>query len=127
VIRFLLCLIFFWKKAFDTRWIRGCVGQSAYLDVMAKRNIPAFSQELNHSLELVARHLIDRAILAHPKVLCSFVCNIIFSCYRYLFYMDVKDIRNSLKICVKQCPDRNLTNFTHIQEFYERTKSLLCM
>ncbi|PNF17642.1 CTL-like protein 1 [Cryptotermes secundus] len=45
---------------------------------------------------------------------------------QYLFYMDVKDIQNSLKICVKQCPDRNLINFTSIQEFYRRTGSLLC-
>ncbi|KDR21092.1 CTL-like protein 1 [Zootermopsis nevadensis] len=45
---------------------------------------------------------------------------------RYLFYMDVKDIQNSLKICVKQCPDHNLVNFANVQEFYERTGSLLC-
>jgi len=40
--------------------------------------------------------------------------------------MDVKDIRNTLKICVKQCPDHTLVNFTNIQEFYEQTGSLLC-
>jgi len=45
---------------------------------------------------------------------------------RYLFYMDVKDIRNTLKICVKQCPDRNVMNLKDIQEFYQQTGSLLC-
>jgi len=40
--------------------------------------------------------------------------------------MDVKDIRNTLKICVKQCPDRNLENLNDIQEFYQKTRSLLC-
>jgi len=40
--------------------------------------------------------------------------------------MDVKDIRNTLKICVKQCPDRNVMNLKDIQEFYQQTGSLLC-
>jgi len=40
--------------------------------------------------------------------------------------MDVKDIRNTLKICVRKCPDRNLENLTNIQEFYQQTGSLLC-
>jgi len=40
--------------------------------------------------------------------------------------MDVKDIQNTLKICVKQCPDRYLKNLADIQEFYQQTRSLLC-
>ncbi|XP_069703393.1 choline transporter-like 1 [Periplaneta americana] len=45
---------------------------------------------------------------------------------QYLFYMDVKNIKKSLKLCVKQCPDRRLETLHDIQDFYKRTGSMVC-
>lgn len=44
----------------------------------------------------------------------------------YLFFMDVKELRKSLKICVKKCPSKKMDTFTHIQTFYKETGSSLC-
>lgn len=44
----------------------------------------------------------------------------------YLFFMDVKQLRRSLKICVKQCPNKKMESFTDIQNFYKETGSNLC-
>lgn len=44
----------------------------------------------------------------------------------YLFFMDVKELRKSLKICVKTCPTRKLESFADIQRFYRETGSNLC-
>lgn len=44
----------------------------------------------------------------------------------YLFFMDVKELRRSLKICVKQCPNKRMESITDIQEFYKTTGSNLC-
>ncbi|XP_049866141.1 choline transporter-like 1 isoform X2 [Pectinophora gossypiella] len=44
----------------------------------------------------------------------------------YLFFMDVNNLRQSLKICVKQCPNKKLDSFTEIQKFYRDTGSSLC-
>lgn len=40
--------------------------------------------------------------------------------------MDVMDIKNSLKICVKKCPDRKLETVKDICKFYNDTGSQLC-
>jgi hypothetical protein len=81
---------------------------------------------VDYKYENITSHHIVCSVLTHPNILCILKCNMTLLCCRYLFFMDVKDIRNTVKICVKQCPDRNLVNFTNIQEFYQRTGSLLC-
>lgn len=45
---------------------------------------------------------------------------------KYLFFMDVKELQRSLKICVKECPNRKLESMTDIQNFYKETGSNLC-
>lgn len=40
--------------------------------------------------------------------------------------MDVKNLRRSLKICVKECPKRNLETTADVQNFYRETGSNLC-
>lgn len=40
--------------------------------------------------------------------------------------MDVTRIKQSLKICVKKCPDRKLNNFRDVCTFYSQTGSQLC-
>ncbi|KAJ1531974.1 hypothetical protein ONE63_000611 [Megalurothrips usitatus] len=44
----------------------------------------------------------------------------------YLFYLDVKNLRQSLQICVKQCPDRNINTLKDLKSFMNRTGSSLC-
>lgn len=44
----------------------------------------------------------------------------------YLFFMDIKELRRSLKICVKQCPNKKMESLADIQEFYRATGSNLC-
>lgn len=45
---------------------------------------------------------------------------------RYLLFLDVKHLRKSLKICVKQCPSRRLETLDQINQFYRETGSNLC-
>ncbi|XP_049811569.1 choline transporter-like 1 [Schistocerca nitens] len=45
---------------------------------------------------------------------------------RFLFYLNMKDIKHSLKVCVEKCPDRNLESQNDIKDFYIKTGSLLC-
>ncbi|XP_060801052.1 choline transporter-like 1 isoform X2 [Amyelois transitella] len=45
---------------------------------------------------------------------------------KFLFFMDVKELRSSLKICVKECPNRKLESLADIQNFYRETGSNLC-
>lgn len=45
---------------------------------------------------------------------------------KYLFFMDVKELQRSLKICVKECPNRKLESLADIQSFYRETGSNLC-
>ncbi|XP_053602259.1 choline transporter-like 1 isoform X2 [Plodia interpunctella] len=45
---------------------------------------------------------------------------------KFLFFMDVKELRRSLKICVKECPNRKLESLADIQNFYRETGSNLC-
>nr|CAD7578459.1 unnamed protein product [Timema californicum] len=40
--------------------------------------------------------------------------------------MDVRHVSQSMKICVKKCPDHNLETLGDIQTFYQREHSLLC-
>ncbi|XP_029154724.1 CTL-like protein 1 isoform X2 [Nylanderia fulva] len=44
----------------------------------------------------------------------------------YLFFLDINNVTQSLKICVKQCPDRVLRTMDDICTFYEETGSQLC-
>ncbi|XP_015586774.1 CTL-like protein 1 [Cephus cinctus] len=44
----------------------------------------------------------------------------------YLFFLNIKDVKQSLKICVKQCPDRTLNTMDDICQFYKETGSQLC-
>jgi len=45
---------------------------------------------------------------------------------RYLFFLDISNVTQSLKICVKQCPDKILENINDICTFYKETGSQLC-
>ncbi|XP_054274772.1 choline transporter-like 1 [Macrosteles quadrilineatus] len=45
---------------------------------------------------------------------------------RYLFFTDIRNIRNSLQLCVKKCPDRNIDSIQELQQFYKDTGSSLC-
>ncbi|XP_076278336.1 choline transporter-like protein 1 isoform X2 [Lasioglossum baleicum] len=44
----------------------------------------------------------------------------------YLFFLDISNVSQSLKICVKKCPDRQMTTMNDICKFYEETGSQLC-
>ncbi|KAF7399237.1 hypothetical protein HZH68_007829 [Vespula germanica] len=44
----------------------------------------------------------------------------------YLFFLDVKNVSQSLKICVKKCPDRTMITMDDICQFYKETGSQLC-
>ncbi|XP_014205410.1 CTL-like protein 1 [Copidosoma floridanum] len=44
----------------------------------------------------------------------------------YLFFLDVARLKQSLKICVKKCPNRRLENLNDVCQFYEDTGSQLC-
>lgn len=45
---------------------------------------------------------------------------------KYVFFFDVLNLNRSLKICVKECPDRTLSTLQDIHDFYNRTGSGLC-
>ncbi|KAK0083622.1 hypothetical protein PV325_008487 [Microctonus aethiopoides] len=44
----------------------------------------------------------------------------------FLFFWDMKEIKQSLKICVKKCPDRTMNNMNDVCKFYKDTGSQLC-
>lgn len=44
----------------------------------------------------------------------------------YLFYLDVKNIKKSMKICVSKCPTRSLNNMDELKAFYQEYNSNLC-
>lgn len=50
----------------------------------------------------------------------------IMSHSRYLFFLDINNITQSLKICVKKCPDRMLWKMEDVCKFYKETGSQLC-
>lgn len=45
---------------------------------------------------------------------------------KYLFFMDVSELQRSLKICVKECPNKKMKSLTDLQNFYKDTGSNLC-
>ena len=44
----------------------------------------------------------------------------------YVFYLDQDNLKDSLKICVKLCPNETLANDGAVELFYQRTGSSLC-
>ncbi|KAG6464805.1 choline transporter-like 1 isoform X2 [Manduca sexta] len=44
----------------------------------------------------------------------------------YLFFMDVKELQKSLKICVKECPKKKMESLNDIKQFYYESGSNLC-
>ena len=44
----------------------------------------------------------------------------------YLFHLDYSRPNDTLRICVKKCPDRQLNNLADIYIFYTQTGSSLC-
>uniref|UniRef100_A0A147BCM5 Choline transporter-like protein n=3 Tax=Ixodes ricinus TaxID=34613 RepID=A0A147BCM5_IXORI len=44
----------------------------------------------------------------------------------YLFYFDLSNLSHSLKVCVKQCPHRELKTTEQVRRFGEETGSSLC-
>lgn len=53
------------------------------------------------------------------------ICNLLLA-LRFLFYLDPANIEHSMQICIKQCPDSNILTLKDLQNFYNRTESLLC-
>lgn len=45
---------------------------------------------------------------------------------RYLFFLDVTNVEQSIKICVEKCPDRMIKNQNDTCKFYKDTGSKLC-
>jgi len=43
-----------------------------------------------------------------------------------LFYFDVKELKKSLKICVKSCPAKTMTKGSELLEYYSQTGTQLC-
>lgn len=46
--------------------------------------------------------------------------------FSYLFFLNIKNVQKSLKICVKTCPNRTLETMQDICQFYQDTGSRLC-
>lgn len=44
----------------------------------------------------------------------------------YVFFLDIKEWRQTLKICVRQCPNRKLELRQDLYNFYKDTSSQLC-
>lgn len=62
--------------------------------------------------------------LSDSKYLWLYNLKILYS--RFLFFLDIRNVTQSLKICVKQCPDRTLWDMNDICTFYKETGSQLC-
>lgn len=43
-----------------------------------------------------------------------------------LFFLDIKELRQTLKICVKDCPNRVIKNRGELYNYYKETNSQLC-
>lgn len=43
-----------------------------------------------------------------------------------LFYFDVKELKKSIKICVKECPRTTLTNRNELYKYYQDTGTSYC-
>lgn len=44
----------------------------------------------------------------------------------YLLFYDVKELKHSLKICVKECPKRMLSKIEEVNTYYKETGVNLC-
>lgn len=44
----------------------------------------------------------------------------------FVFFLDMKELRQSLKICVKNCPDKEITTKEQFGEYAMKTKNNLC-
>lgn len=44
----------------------------------------------------------------------------------YLFFLDLKEIRQTLKICVKECPKRTINNNNELYKYFQDGGSQLC-
>lgn len=42
----------------------------------------------------------------------------------YLLFYDIKELRNSLKICVKECPKTSLTTMNDLKTYYKQGNGL---
>lgn len=44
----------------------------------------------------------------------------------YLLFYDIKHLKRSLKVCVKECPSQTLNRIEDINAYYAQTKNNLC-
>lgn len=44
----------------------------------------------------------------------------------YLFFLDMREIRQTLKICVKQCPTKTISSTNELYRYYKDTDSQYC-
>lgn len=44
----------------------------------------------------------------------------------YVFFLDMSELRRTLKICVRTCPTRDIINAADLYRFYKETNSQLC-
>lgn len=44
----------------------------------------------------------------------------------FLFFLDIKELKKSLKLCVKECPSSNITNQNELYRYYEDHKTQYC-
>ncbi|XP_031631172.1 CTL-like protein 1 [Contarinia nasturtii] len=44
----------------------------------------------------------------------------------YVFFLDIKEWQQTLKICVESCPDRNILDQDQLYRYYKETNSHLC-
>lgn len=44
----------------------------------------------------------------------------------YLIFYDIKELKQSLKICVKECPKETIRNIDDIHSYYKKTQNNLC-
>lgn len=43
-----------------------------------------------------------------------------------LLYFDLRELKKSLKLCVKECPTRTLENSADLYNYYQQTQTKLC-
>lgn len=44
----------------------------------------------------------------------------------YLFFLDMKELRQTLKICVKECPKKTITSTSELYRYYKDSDSQYC-
>lgn len=85
-------------------------------------NVCGHINELDEKLPFAGLDLRHR-----PWVWIGFVSrDLLCACHRYLFHLNQADPKNSIKICVTQCPGQALTNLAEVYNFYTQTNSSLC-